>query len=368
MEENVFLKDYKPTTEDVSNVKKITDFLDEEGIPYTFDEETYGLIHVTSFKGEPIELRYVNSVAHKVDLSKRFPDDDFFKGAPRGYFQKLSVSKSEEGVRVIWIFDFEINQRCDVVDMDGNTIKDYPRQFNVIKNTIKTACGKINLRVRASECEICILDSKRDKGVEKRFLELYCFYGNRPSSLCYGLRLKKDKYGMKKGTLLYVYSFGNCYYGNKKREEDDKLIEIIRVSTMLGVQVIGAASKVLKYFLTHNETLEVGDKKIPINTLCFFVDASHNAGGAMRTLGFEHVHWEGAGFMNIWLEDHDEIYVRPDGKKVHIHGKKNQVGHRVPAAHKRIMEIIHNKQMISVENAGTDVWFLKRDDFLNRQQ
>ena len=86
----------------------------------------------------------------------------------------------------------------------------------------------------------------------------------------------------------------------------------------------------------------------------------------MTSLGFALTEWSGEGFMNVFLKDVDEVYVRPDGKKIAIRGKAGQIGQRKPAAHKRIMELIRDGYMVSVANAGTAVYTINREEYLNR--
>lgn len=340
---------YTFTDEDFDNLQEIKSFLEEYHIPYTQgDTLRYGIFNLNDGK---LQLRYVNSYQHRIDLSKRFGDSH--QGICKNYFVDLSHYYLNNGdIRIIWIFDFEMRQTNE----DG-----FNRQWEVIKNTILTATGHIENRFYARDCEIREVDNKELKS----FLETNCFYGYRAANKNLGLYLKKDKNGFKKGDLLMVYTFGYNFYGNKKRL-DNPFIEIIRVSTKLHCQVIGGASKCLKHFLMEYPTLEINQKEVQVNELKFYVDASHNDGRGMISQNFKFEEWKGGGFMNVFNEDVDEIYERPDGVKIHIKGKKGEIQHRKPAAHKHIMELIKENKIYSVENAGTSVWSIKREDYLNR--
>lgn len=353
---------FEPSEYDNNNVKEIEDFLIEMKIPYTISDKVYGMFIIRDIKGNDIELRYVSSEHYPMDNSKRFGEE--YKGIPNDYFIKISTKNIEENnIRTIWIFDFEMKQHSDVIDMDGNVIKDYRRQWEVIKNTIRTATGHIFYRFYARDCEVCEIGNQE----MKQFLELNCFYGHRVANVKLGLRLKKDKHGFKKGTLLFVYTFGNGYYANKNKRENPE-IEIIRVSTTIGCQVIGGASKCLKHFLINYPTMEISGRQVEVDTLLYYCDSSHNDGRAMSTMGFDFVSWAegGCGFMNVFLQDVDEIYEREDGRKIHIKGNKGDIQHRKPLAHKRIMQLIKSRCIISVANAGTSVYTINRKEYLKR--
>lgn len=352
---------YTPSEDDIKNLNEIRDFLNEINVPYIESNIIYGMFTIKDIKGNDIELRYISSLNYPIDLSKRFGED--FKGISKDYFINISKKNLEENnIRTIWIFDFEMKQMSDLIDINGNLIKNYRRQWEVIKNTIRTATGHILHRFYARDCELCIVDNKD----LRPFLQENCFYGYRSANINLGLRLKKDKNGFKKGTLLFVYTFGMCYYGNKTHEKDPK-VEIIRVATKVGCQVIGGSSKCLYWFIKKYPILKVNDgkKEVKVNEFIFFVDSSHLDSRSMFKLNFIPLQWIGEGFMNIYKEDVDEVYIRPDGKKVTIKGRKGEVQQRKPAAHKRIMELINEKKIISVANAGTSVFHIFRNEYLS---
>ena len=341
---------FDPSEEDNRNVEKITTFLESYEIPYTVDDEIFGLIRIHDIKNNrEIQLRYVSSNHYPMDNSNRFGESH--KGVPHNYFINISHKNYEKNIRTIWIFDFEMNQVSDVVTYTGEVLKDYHRQWEVIKNTIKTATGHIDHRFYARDCEVRLVDNKE----LRPFLETNCFYGYRSANKNLGLYLKKDKNGFKAGTLLMIYTFGYNFYGNKKRQ-DNPFIEIIRVSTLIGCQVIGGASKCLTHFFNEYPVLRIGDRDIKVNELKFYVDASHNDGRAMLSLCFKFENWVGEGFMNLWLED----YCSEDGK---LKGKKGEIFHRKPMFHKRIMELIKQKKIVSIANAGTSVYSITKEEF-----
>lgn len=347
---------YTPTDMDLIHIREIEDFFNSREIPFIKDDKIFGVYYLND---GAIQVRYVNSLYHPMDNSKRFGDK--CKGVDHNYFIDISHKNIQENIRTIWIFDFEMEQKSDIVTVDGEILKDYRRQWEVIKNTICTATGHIDTRIYARDCEV----REIPKNMIRPFLDTNCFYGYRAANVNLGLFLKKDKHGLKAGTLLMLYSFGYNFYGNKKHQ-DDPIVEIIRVSTKVGCQVIGGASKCLKHFLNDYPTLHVGEKDIKVNKLCFYVDASHNDGRAMHAMGFQFVSWSGTGFMNMWTTDYDGSKEELEENRTVLKGKANEIFHRKPMFHRHIMRLIGEGKIISIANAGTQVYEIYRDEYLSR--
>ena len=348
---------YIQTENDIKHIKMIEDFLNERAIPYESDENIFGLYHLND---RTLQLRYINSVFYPMDNSKRFGEK--CNGVEHNYFIDISHQNHNNNIRTIWIFDFEMEQKNTIITDEGETIENFHRQWEVIKNTICTATGNIDKRIYARDCEVREISNKD----ARMFLDTNCFYGYRSASVTMALFLKKDKCGLKKGTMLMVYSFGANFYGNKKCQDKPK-IEIIRVSTKIGCQVIGGMSKCLKHFLQEYPTMKVGDKVVDVEELIFYVDASHNDSRGMQASGlaFNFVSWNGCGFMNYFVEDCYEELER-NGKKQILKGKKGEVFHRKPMFHSAIMRLIGEGKIISVANAGTIVFNMTRNEFLSR--
>lgn len=351
---NDFIVTYEPSNNDLVHINEIENFLNERNIPFVKDKIIFGLYHLNDYT---LQLRYVNSFYHPMDNSKRF--GDICKGIPHNYFIDISHKNHDNGIRTIWIFDFEMEQNNTIVDDNGNVIQNYRRQWEVIKNTICTATGHIDTRIYARDCEVKEITNKE----AKMFLDTNCFYGYRSASNTVALFLKKDKGELKKGTMLMVYSFGHGFYANKKHMQEPS-IEIIRVSTKIGCQVIGGMSKCLKTFLVNHPTMNIGDKEVEVKKLIFYCDASHNDSRGMQAgaLNFNFVSWDGCGFMNRYVTDVDEI--TEDGKR--LQGKAGQIFHRKPMYHKLIMKLIGEGKIVSIANAGTIVFHMTREEFLKR--
>lgn len=341
---------YIPSEEDKQNVQMIRDFLNDEEIPFIEDSDVFGLFYVND---KTTEIRYVDSYYHRMDNSKRFGESH--KGIPHNYFIDISHENYKNGIRTIWVFDFEMAQVNAPYEYEGKLMVDFHRQWEVIKNTIRTACGKIRYRFYARDCEVREIPNSE----LRPFLNTNCFYGYRSANKNLGLYLKKDKHGLKAGTLLFCYTFGMNFYGNKKHQEQPK-VEVIRASTKLYCQVIGGISKCIKYFCENYPTLTIGSscREVEVDKIVFYVDASHNDSRGMTNSNssFKFVSWEGTGFINMFTEDMNTEKLK---------GKKGEVFMRRPMAHKEIMKAIEEHKIISIANAGTIVFEMSRKEFVN---
>lgn len=315
----------------LNNLKEILDFLNRNDISFEIDKKDNRIFHLNEGK---IQLRYVDSENHKMDYSKRFN----IKGIDHDYFVNITKDNRENGIRTIWIKDWEIEEHKTIVNIDGKELKDYRRKWNVLKSYITTAVGKIDKdkRFYARDCEVGTMTNKEIRP----FLEENCFYGYRSSNTNLKLFLKKDKNGLKKNTLLMVYTFGHPFFSKGLYD-----VEVIRVATKLNCQVIGGASKLLRHFMLNYPTLEIGKKTVNVNKIVFIVDADHNDGRSLEKLGFEFVSHRGHGFMNVDTTT-------------------GEVFHRKPMQHKLIMEKMSKGEIYSVANAGSIIYYIDRNKYL----
>lgn len=313
----------------LDNLYEIQSFLFSNYIPFKINPDNERIFYL---KGGALELRYVDSENYKMDYTKRFG----IKGIPHNYFIDITIKNREKGTRTIWIKDWEIESSKTITDINGKELKDYRRKWNVLQSYIKTAVGQIENRIFARDCVVREVPNKE----LRPFLETNCFYGYRSATKNFGLYLKKDKNGIEKDTLLMIYSFGHPFYSKGLYD-----VEVIRVGTKLLCQVIGGASKLLKHFLVNYPTLIVGKKEVEVNKVVFIVDADHNDGRSLETLGFKFISHKGAGFMNVDTTT-------------------GEVFHRKPMQHKLIMERMAKGEVYSVANAGSIIYMIEREEYL----
>lgn len=338
------------------NLQDITNFLNSINVEYevTNEDTLFNENSVFNIPKHNLQLRYVDSVQYKKDYTERFG----IHGIKSGYFIKISKSNNEKGIRTIWLKDWEVQGEFNAKLYSTQTIEtvvnarskkakrvisnvetpNYRRKWLVLQSYIKTACGQIDTRIYARDCEIQILPNNEVKA----FLDENCFYGHRNSTINVGLVLKKDKGELKKGTLVFLYTFGFPFFGSGKYD-----IEVIRVASRLNTQVLGGASKCLKHFLLNYPTVTIGNKEINCEKIVFLVDSDHNDSRSLYTLGYEFISWSTPGFMNMYTNT-------------------GEVFQRKPQIHQEIMQLMSEGKIISVENAGTAVFMINRSNYIKQ--
>lgn len=296
---------------DIKILNEIQSFLDENNIEYSTEYNNFCLYFGNPDGKRSYEICYVPSYQFPIAYPKYGID-----GVELDYFYKQSIeAEQNQNSFKCWIKDFEWQ---------------HPRKREVLKSYILYAAGKIKNKFYARECEVREVPSK----IAREFENENCFYGKRGASLNLGLYTKKEKYGIPKGSLIMIYTFGKNFFGK------DDSIEILRVGTLKFASVSGGASKLLNHFIKKYTVMKIGNKEVPVTTLKFYSDYDHNIGGSMETLGFEFVGYSKGGFMNYWLET-------------------GQIKNREPAKHKWVMEQMANGKVLAIPNAGVKTFVMK---------
>jgi len=297
---------------DMKNLQEIKDFLDLHNIDYS---TTGGNFKFTGCKdgARGYEIEYVPARLYPVEHK-----NNGVKGVKGDYFYLRSIAAEENNSFKCWVKDYEWNTE---------------RKREVLKSYFLHAAGKTPNRFYARDCIVDVIETKEARAFELK----NCFYGKRGASLNLGLRLKKDKHGMKSGELLMIYTFGLNYFGQKGD------IEVLRVGTVRFSQVLGGSSKLIKYFIKNYRTMRVAKRSVPVESLIFYSDYDHNIGMSMDSLGFQFESYSKGGFMNLWLET-------------------NEVKGRQPAKHKEIMQDMRDGKVVGIANAGVKTFKLTITD------
>jgi hypothetical protein len=295
---------------DIKNLNEIKQFLDDNRIEYSTEYNNFCLYFGNPDGKRSYEICYVPSYQFPIAYPKFGID-----GVEMDYFYKQSVeAEQNQNSFKCWIKDFEWQ---------------HPRKREVLKSYILYAAGKIKNKFYARECEVREVSSK----IARDFESENCFYGKRGASLNLGLYTKKEKYGIPKGSLIMIYTFGKNFFGK------DDSIEVLRVGTMKFASVSGGASKLLNHFIKNYPVLKIGKNAVPVKTLKFYSDYDHNLGSSMETLGFDFVGYSKGGFMNYWLET-------------------GQIKNREPAKHKWVMDQMANGKALAIPNAGVKTFVM----------
>jgi hypothetical protein len=298
------------TENDIKNLEEIKTFLEDNGVEYSTEYGNFCLFYDAGPEKRRYEIEYVPSLDFAIEYPKYG-----IEGVNKDYFYNKSKEAEDNNSFKLWIKDFEWND---------------PRKKSVLQSQILHVYGVTPNKFYARDCIIKEVGTKEGRAFEAE----NCFYGKRGASLSLGLYAKKDKNGVKKGTLLMLYTFGRNFFG-----KTNVMIEVLRVGTLKFYYVMGGASKLLKHFIKNYKTIEIGKHTVNVETLKFYSDYDHNIGNSMDVLGFEFVNYSKGGFMNYWIET-------------------GQVKGREPMRHKWVMEQIRLGKCFSIPNAGVKTFLL----------
>lgn len=296
---------------DIENLNDIKQFLIDNDIEYNTEYSNFCLWYGNPNGRRSYEIEYVPSIQFPIAYPKYGID-----GVSKDFFFKLSYDAEINNSFKLWIKDYEWNNET---------------KREILKSYILHAADKTPNKFYARDCEVKVVDSK----VARKFETENCFYGKRGASLNLGLYLKKEKNGLKKGTLIMLCTFGMNFFG-----KSDGIIEVLRVGTLRFSYVIGGFSKLIKHFLNNYKLIKIGKNYIEVKKIKFYSDYDHNIGSSMYKSGFEFLGYSGGGFMNYWLES-------------------GIVKHREPMKHKWVMEQMANGKCLAIPNAGTKNFILE---------
>ena len=300
---------------DTENIAYIRNFLESNQIAYSEDE--VGVFDFVSGSGRPVQIRYASEDLKIV--SKRFN----IPGVPMDYCYKITREQEAGGVRVIWWKSFELEDRFGASST---------RKRNVVQSYILSAAGKVGTKFYARETEIREITNTQ----ARPFLDANSFYGYRSASFTLGLFNKKPSGDIPAGTLLMVLSLGHPYYGKDLYD-----LEVLRSSTLLNVQVVGGASKLMKHCFAP-ETIKIAGEDLKWNSVVFYVDSCHNDGASLPSLGFKFWKDSGGGLMNIDLV-------------------KGETFNRRPAQHKQIMAMMAEGRVVAAPLCGVRNYIFCKD-------
>ena len=213
---------------------------------------------------------------------------------PKDYHYNKSKACEEVGVRLIHIYEYEwFNER----------------QRPILENIITGALG-LNKTIYARKCNIVIKPSKEMRD----FFNTNNIQGFRPGK--FAICLEYD------GRIVMAYMMGSAYFGKGKYEW-----EVIRGATELGINVVGGASKIWKYFI---------DNYNP-NNCVYYIDYNYFNGNSMKNIPNMQFIKTQLSFKNYFVET-------------------KEVKNRNPYKHKEIAELYKEGKVIQIYNAGTKVY------------
>ena len=160
---------------------------------------------------------------------------------------------------------------------------DYCNKKDIILNIIKAKLGLVDKRIYARSCEI----KKISKKEKSEFCMNNHLQGDGHSQIEYGLFYNDE--------LVSVMTFGK-----RKITKGELKMEIIRYCTKLNYNIVGGASKLLKYFIKHNKCA----------SLITYSDNSISNGAVYNHLGFKFIKETKWNYWYIQPDKHDKLLHR----------------------------------------------------------
>ena len=200
-------------------------------------------------KGKEIDIYLPD---HKIGIEF----DGLYWHSNKFFLRDYHLNKTEEcekqGIQLLHIFEDE-----------------WIHKKEIVKSIIKSKLGIIENKIFARKCEIKEID---DNKLIRDFLETNHLQGFVGSKVKIGLFYNDE--------LLSLMTFGKkrIALGNKSQNIDNEY-EMLRFCNKLNIQVIGGASKLLKYFI----------KKYQPKSILTFADRRYSNGNLYKELGFNHI-------------------------------------------------------------------------------
>lgn len=231
--------------------------------------------------------------------------------SPR-YHHDKNKQFSEVGVFVFHIFGYE-----------------WEHKRPIIESMLRSLVGCSTRHIYARQCtikEVSYQDSKI-------FLERNHRQGNCRSTVRVGLY-----YGEELVSLM-TFSKTRALIGGR----DESTWELLRFCSRLNTTVVGAASKLFKYFTASNPE---------VCRIRSFSDMAHTRGNVYKTLGFHLVRESAPGY--VWVDvNTDKAYHRMNAAKDNIRAFLKDDDIDLSRTEKQIME---EHQFAQVFDCGTKVW------------
>jgi hypothetical protein len=274
--------------------KEITDFLDKNNINYKTN------INILGTKTE-IDI-LIPEFKLAIEFNGVYWHNELFKS--KNYHLEKTINCKNNDIELIHIFEDEWIYRKDI-----------------IKSIILNRINKIKNTIYARKCVIKEITSKESK----EFLEQNHIQGNTNSKIKIGLFFNE------KLVSVMTFSKGRIIMGGKDTEW-----ELNRYSSLINTNVVGGASKLLKYFI----------KKYKPNKIISYSDIRIFNGNMYKKLGFEKI---STSKPNYW-------YVINDIRKHRFNYNKNKLVKSGYDKNKTEREIMFERGIYRIYDCGNVRW------------
>lgn len=225
----------------------------------------------------------------------------------KNYHLHKTVLAHMNGIRLIHIFEDEWVYRQDI-----------------LKSMLMNMLGKTNHKIYARKCQIMEVNGSE----RKAFLNGNHVQGDCISSVNLGLYYKGD--------LVSLMTFGKPRINVGSGVQEDGSWELIRFCSKLNTDVIGAASKLFKYFLkTYNP--------VKVTT---YSDKRWSLGRMYEILGFSHDHDSSPNY----------FYIVGNHRENRFRYRKSVLVKEGYDSNKTEHEIMMEREIYRIYDCGTKVW------------
>jgi hypothetical protein len=209
---------------------------------------------------------------------------------------------------------------------------DWVYKRGIVESMLSNAIGKTTRKIYARKCAVKTVNNKE----YRVFLDENHLQGYVNAKLVYGLYYDND--------LVSVMSFGHERRALGKRKQDN-VYELLRFASKLNTSVVGAASKLFKYFTNNNN----------FSNIITYANKDWSSGNVYRHLGFSNVGETGVGYHYIVNNIREHRYK---------YRKSILLDKGFGVASETEHQIMYNKGYYRIYNAGNSIWEFKNSSFI----
>ena len=205
---------------------------------------------------------------------------------------------------------------------------DWLYKKDILKSMILNKIGKISNRIFARNCEIKVLTNNN---VIRDFLEKNHLQGFVGSVIKLGL--------FYNGELVSIMTFGSLRISLGQSRTNNSF-ELLRFCNKLNHNVVGGASKLLKYFIKNYSPTEIVS----------YSDFSRSNGNLYKKLGFNFLH----------LSEPNYYYIINGVRNHRFNFRKDKLVKEGFDKNKTEIQIMSERKIMRIFDCGTEKWVLKK--------
>ena len=262
------------------------------------------------------ELRFAIECNPAITHNSSIPDQ--FGGEPKSYnYHKMKTDMCEKvGIQLFHIFGYEWELKQDI-----------------IKSMLRNKLNQVS-RIYARRCYV------RDC----TYLQTREFLMNNHRQGFSSYKYSIGLFDKQSDNLVSIMTFGKLRNSQGKRSDDTTSIELVRFCNLCNTTVVGGASKLFKYFISHHPEY---------TKVVSFSDRAHTCGKLYDVLGFHQVNLSSPGYFWSNLND-TKIYNRVSCRKSNLRKLFND--DTIDIEHKTEKEIMIEHGYVQIFDSGVIRW------------